>query len=420
MSLWDLPSGWLWKPIADIAEDTARRNPTSTPVDPFQYVDISSVDNEKGAIKLDEVRTIEGKDAPSRARKVIHESDVIIATTRPYLRNIALIPQVLDDQICSTGFCVIRAKTGLADPRYLYFACRSQFFINQLIPKQRGANYPAVTDSNVYETQIPVPYSDEPERSLVEQQRIVARIEALLAEVREMRKLQVAITADVDPLMRSILAETFPNTPEDKKPGWEWVRLGDLGKNVGGGTPRKSEPAYWGGKIPWVSPKDMKIRVIEDAQDHVTEIGVEQSSTKLIPTKSILIVFRSGILAHSLPIAIAGRDLTINQDMKAIILDSGYVPDYVAYALQAREQHLVTTCVKKGPTVHSIVGDKFWQEKVPIPIGSNSLNRQQQIVSYLDKVQTEIEEMTALHAEDTKLIDAVEQAILAQAFRGEL
>ena len=119
MSLWDLPSGWLWKSVADIAGDTTRRNPKSMPDDPFQYVDISSVNNEKGTIKLDEVRTIEGKDAPSRARKVIHENDVIIATTRPYLRNIALVPKGLDDQICSTGFCVIRAKSGLAEPSSL-------------------------------------------------------------------------------------------------------------------------------------------------------------------------------------------------------------------------------------------------------------------------------------------------------------
>lgn len=235
-----------------------------------------------------------------------------------------------------------------------------------------------------------------------------------------MRKLHGEITADVDQLMRSTLTQLFPRTPNKLDKHWKWVRLEELGEVNGGGTPRKSETTYWNGTIPWVSPKDMKTKVIDDTQDHVTEIGIENSSTKLIPAKSILLVFRSGILAHSLPIAIASRDLTMNQDMKAITPSPEYLSEYIAYALEAREPHLVSTCVKKGPTVHSIVGDKFWQEQIPVPNGSDSLIKQQKIINYLDKIRSEIEEMTKLHSTDSKLISEMEQAILAQAFRGDL
>jgi type I restriction enzyme S subunit len=67
-------------------------------------------------------------------------------------------------------------------------------------------------------------------------------------------------------------------------PGWALIALGDLGKWNGGGTPSKSDPSFWsGGSIPWVSPKDMKVPVIFDSIDHITDSAVRVSATKLIP-----------------------------------------------------------------------------------------------------------------------------------------
>src|SRR5690606_35006790 len=179
-------------------------------------------------------------------------------------------------------------------------------------------------------------------------------------------------------------------------------------------------PEYWGGTVPWVSPKDMKTYFIEDAQDHVTDLGIENSTLKRIPSGSILIVFRSGILAHSLPIAITKQEVTVNQDLKAIYPKPKYVPEYIGYALRSREQYFVRTCVKKGPTVHSIVSDKFWNEQVPVPRGSDPLAAQKRIVAYLDRIQQEIQEMQILQQNDVDFISNLEQSILYQAFRGEL
>jgi len=202
-------NGWDLLSIASVASNTERRNPTHTPDDPFQYVNIGSVENEKGTIDLDKVSTIEGRNAPSRARKVIRTDDVVFATTRPYLRNVALVPETLDDQICTTGFCVIRAKEGKADPRYLFFACRSRPFMEQIIAKQRGASYPAVSDSDVYETKIPVPYPKEPERSLVEQRRIAKYLELLAREVNQFQSLNLTNRKYIAQLKNAILFQAF-------------------------------------------------------------------------------------------------------------------------------------------------------------------------------------------------------------------
>ena len=87
----------------------------------------------------------------------------------------------------------------------------------------------------------------------------------------------------------------------------------------GGGTPLKSHPEYFTGSIPWVSPKDMKSLVINDSIDHITEEAIAHSTTNLVPTNSVLMVIRSGILKHTLPVAVNSLPVTINQDMKAFV-----------------------------------------------------------------------------------------------------
>ena len=100
------------------------------------------------------------------------------------------------------------------------------------------------------------------------------------------------------PAQGNALGNTPPNTssPEGAKQGGElpkgWIRLtmGEVGRWFGGGTPSKANPRFWtGGKIPWVSPKDMKFDLITDAQDHITEDAVAQSATNLVEEGSILI-----------------------------------------------------------------------------------------------------------------------------------
>lgn len=91
---------------------TDKRNPTSTPDEPFLYVDISSVDVTTGMIT--NPQQLLGEEAPSRARKVIREGDIIISTCRPTRGAVAVVPKELDNQICSTGFSVIRAKESIS------------------------------------------------------------------------------------------------------------------------------------------------------------------------------------------------------------------------------------------------------------------------------------------------------------------
>ncbi len=203
-----LPEGWEWKPISFLAHDTDRQNPTTTaPNKYFNYIDISSVDNSIGSVT--NPKSLLGQDAPSRARKIIHTNDVIFATTRPYLKNIALIPPELDQSICSTGFCVLVPKVDNCVPQYLYYAARSESVIQQLIPKQRGASYPAVLDQDIFSSFIPIPYPSDPTRSKTSQQIIAKRITEMGESVSEAQLGNTKTGALLNQMEQSILAQAF-------------------------------------------------------------------------------------------------------------------------------------------------------------------------------------------------------------------
>jgi type I restriction enzyme S subunit len=128
---------------------------------------------------------------------------VIFATTRPYLKNIAIVPPELDGQICSTGFCVLRVDKAIIDPRFLFYVCRSDTIVEQLSQGNlRGASYPAVTDKDVFDSIISLP-------PLSEQRRIVAELEAVRAKLRALKSGQAETDSELRRLEGAILNQAF-------------------------------------------------------------------------------------------------------------------------------------------------------------------------------------------------------------------
>jgi type I restriction enzyme S subunit len=179
--------GWRWVKVGDVCEkQTGTKDPRVMGDKLFRYVDISSIDNVLKCII--EARSINGSDAPSRARQIILKDDVLIATTRPNLNAVAIVPPELDGEICSTGFCVLRAKENLL-PDYLFAFVQYDAFIIALIDLVKGALYPAVTDSQVKSQSIPLPPTlNEQEyiaRIIKEQMAVVDKIKQTLRQELE-------------------------------------------------------------------------------------------------------------------------------------------------------------------------------------------------------------------------------------------
>jgi type I restriction enzyme S subunit len=161
-----------------------------------------------------------------------------------------------------------------------------------------------------------------------------------------------------------------------------WIKrtIDDICVFRGGGTPSKSKESYWKGDIPWVSPKDMKSDVITDSIDHISAAAIKESTTNLIPAGSILVVVRSGILARTIPVAITGRDVTINQDIKALCPDSTVDAWFLFYFLKSRLEEMLGLA-SRGATVHRIMADQIRLMDIPVPPRSE----QQRIVGILDE-----------------------------------
>ena len=202
----------------------------------------------------------------------------------------------------------------------------------------------------------------------------------------------------------------------DLPPSWAPAQFSDLGPWIGGGTPSKANPAYWNGPIPWVSPKDMKTRVIRKTVDGITTDAIKRSSAKRVPPKSVLIVTRSGILAHSLPVAVTAVESSLNQDLKALNPPCGISPDYIAWGLRACEQLILNTCRKGGTTVHSIEMPRLSTFEIPIA----PTNEQHRIVDRIEALFDEIDRgVESLRAAKRK-VDLYRQSLLKAAFEGRL
>ena len=167
------------------------------------------------------------------------------------------------------------------------------------------------------------------------------------------------------------------------------TRLRDLGDWSGGNTPSKANAAYWtDGTIPWVSPKDMKVDEITSSEDRVSEVALKQGRVSIVPEGSVLVVTRSGILSHTLPVAVTKTPVTINQDLKALTLKPGFLPKYVAHALRGASRRILKECSKHGTTVASIETNALLGFEIPLV----ALDEQRRIVAELEKQFSRLDE----------------------------
>lgn len=171
----DLPPGWAWATLSEIADAPESVSPARAFADrqAFKYVDLSAV-NSGQITKAQEVKPSE---APSRARQMIRAGDTLFSCVRVYLENIAFVTTDFDGQIASTAYAVLRPRDGI-DARYLYWQARQPAFIKAMTDAQRGNSPPAVQEDDVRGARVPIAPS-------AEQTRIAAAVDALLAELDE-------------------------------------------------------------------------------------------------------------------------------------------------------------------------------------------------------------------------------------------
>jgi type I restriction enzyme, S subunit len=228
--------------------------------------------------------------------------------------------------------------------------------------------------------------------------------DALLDRIRLARRSTSSRrAADADDVWKAPAERPFP-VPI----GWRWVRLGDLGELLGGGTPSKSNPSYWRGPIPWVSPKDMKRPYIDDAEDHISTAAVAGSAAKLVPASSLLIVVRGMILAHSVPVALSTREVTINQDMKALVLASPEMAPFILRACQAARSRILPRVERSSHGTCRLDVDVLRDLPIPLP----PLAEQKRIVAKVDQLMALCDALEARRSRQRELGRSLATSVL--------
>lgn len=147
-----------WKTLGEVCVQTHNISWSNEREDKeYEYVDLSSVDRENKTITA--TTTITKDTAPSRAQKLILENDILFGTTRPTLQRYTKVPVKYSGQVCSTGFCVLRASKEI-ESNYLYHMVASSRFNDYVTENQSGTSYPAISDNLVKNFRIPVPSLD--------------------------------------------------------------------------------------------------------------------------------------------------------------------------------------------------------------------------------------------------------------------
>ena len=417
-----VPSKWEVKPIKIVATFNDDVLPDSTAADtPISYVDISSVSYAAGIGSTEEMLF---GNAPSRARRKAKVGDVVISTVRTYLKAVAAVDAAHADCVYSTGFAVLRSRTGHIEPNFLKWLALNELFIQSVESHSEGLSYPAINAPELVNLKTVMPSLPEQATIAVTIDRETARFDALIAKktrfielLKEKRQALIthAVTKGLDPnvAMKDSGVEWIGEVPEH----WEATKLKHVAAFSGGGTPSKENPDYWNGCIPWVSPKDMKHEVITDSIDHITTKGLENSATKLIDSGAVLLVARSGILRHTIPVGINNVPVSLNQDMKALSLDETRVrPRFILRWVQGLNRSLLGIWAKEGATVESLEHEYVANTRLPLP----DLKEQDAILATLDLETARIDALISKSEQSIILLKERRAAFITAAVTGQI
>ncbi len=277
--------------IGDCVRPVETWNPSKGAGDEeFSYIDLSAIDQERKQIA--EARSIACAEAPSRARQLVEEGDVLISTVRPNLNGVARVGLEHHGATASTGFCVLRPAPGKLDSGFAFQWVKSQAFVSDMVSKATGASYPAVSDRIVLESKIPLP-------PLPEQRRIAA----ILDQADALRTKRREALAQLDSLTQSIFIEMFGDSGVNPM-GWPQPCLGELmesgpqnglykrSTDYGTGTPILRIDAFYDGAV----TKLTTLKRVRVTADEVRIFGLAAEDVVINRVNSIEYLGKSALI----------------------------------------------------------------------------------------------------------------------------
>ena len=207
------------------------------------------------------------------------------------------------------------------------------------------------------------------------------------------------------------------STAEPKLPAlWRSAKIGDLFDSWGGLTPSKANKSYWGNGMPWVSSKEVKTPRLSTSTFTITQKAIDETGLRVCPPGSVLVVVRSGILAHTLPVTVTEVPVTVNQDLKAFFSQEPLLNEWLALFLRMSAHELLASSRRDGTTVQSVQYPLLKDTSIPVP----PLNERRLIIEAVDIALAKQAAVPPRLAAAQRAIELFRQAVLAAACSGRL
>jgi type I restriction enzyme S subunit len=388
-------NAWQTKPVGELLLPQTTINPLSFPEKRFSYIDVSSVSPKTFAIQ--EAQNLLGKDAPSRARKLVQTNDVIFATIRPTLKRVALIPSEFDGQVCSTGYVVLR-PTSVLHPSYLFYWLFTKNFSQQMAALQRGASYPAVSDADVRRQPISFP-------SRTEQERIVTILDKAFAGIARAK-------ANTEHSLRKVLEayDSFLETHVTKGgEGWTNALFKDVCSIANGSQPPKStfRKEASDGYVRLIQIRDYK------SDDHTVYIS-KQHARSTCDVDDVMIG-RYGPPVFQILRGLSGAyNVAL---MKAVPNERKVSKDFLFYFLNGRSLRNLIVSQSERASGQTGVRKELLED---YPFAYPDLKKQKQIVQSLFEMQESCQRLERILKNKLSALEELRQSLLYQAFSGSL
>lgn len=265
---------------------------------------------------ISELQLFEITNAPSRAKRLVSDEDIIYSTVRPNQRHYGFIVNPKENLVVSTGFVTITCNKEKIYPKFLYYYLiqnQTTEYLHSLADASTSA-YPSLKPIDIESLEILLP-------PLPEQIAIASVLSSLDDKIDLLHRQNATLEKMAETLFRQWFVE-------EAKEEWEEGTLNDILTVKGGSTPSTSVHDYWNGNIYWTSPKDitnLKGMYLFDTEKRITELGLSKISSGLLPKGTLLMSSRApvGVLAFSeVPIA-------INQEYIAILDNKGYSKEFI-------------------------------------------------------------------------------------------
>jgi len=429
-----LPKGWAQVPLGKFAAKTKNLDPSKFPTEIFELYSVPSF-----STGLPEV--VPGSEIKS-SKQIVLPGDVLLCKIVPHINRVWTVPSLKKHRQIASGEWIVYRDHG-CEPHYLCYCLSEGSFREQFLSTVAGVggSLMRARPSEVEKIQVPIP-------SLPEQRRIVAKLDNLTGSTARTREQLGRIPKLIQKYREAILAAAFtgeltrewrhiyPSSPivrvtskapidgraadlETLPDTWAWTAFGNTSL-VSGGLTKNSKREALPFKVPYL--RVANVYANELRLDEISEIGctpAELSKTRL-QSGDLLIVEGNGSIDQIGRVAIWASEIEGCSHQNHIIrarMSAGFDPKYALFWLiSPAGRHAIERVASSSSGLHTLSISKV--SSLPFPICG--MLEQQEIVRRIETAFAWLDRVAVEHANASRLLPRLDQAILAKAFRGEL